>query len=79
MMNFAEDPSLIISNSIIFDGLMGEFLSETIDNFDLFKVQDNTTAGTAWNVFDLIGLKGDLDGEVLGNERYHKMEPRFCP
>ena len=73
MVDFAEDPGLIVSNGIVFDGLVGQLLFEAIDNFDFFKIEDDTGAGTAGDVFDLIGLEGDLDGEVFGDEWDHEV------
>jgi hypothetical protein len=78
-MNLAEDPSLIVSDSVIFDGLMCELLFESIDDFDLVKVQDNTRTGTTGNVSDLISLESNLDLMELSNEGYHEMKSRLSP
>lgn len=79
MMNFAEDPGLIISDGIVFNGLVSHLLSESIDNLDFFKVQDDTAAGTTWDVLDLIGLQGDLDWEVFGDKGNHEVETGLSP
>lgn len=79
MVDFAENPSLIVSDCIVFNGLVGQLLFESIDDFNFFKIEDDTWAGTTGDVFDLIGLEGDLDGEVLGDEGYHEVEAGFGP
>jgi hypothetical protein len=79
VMDFAKDPGLVISDGIVFDGLVCKLLFESIDDFDFLEVEDDTGTGTAGNVFNLISLQGDLDGEVFGDEGNHEVETRLSP
>jgi hypothetical protein len=78
-MNLAEDPSLIVSYSVIFNCLVCELFFKSIDDFNLVKVQDNTRTGTTGNVSDLISLESNLDLVELSNEGYHEMKSRLGP
>lgn len=42
MVDFAENPSLIVSDCIVFNGLVGQLLFESIDDFNFFKIEDDT-------------------------------------
>lgn len=78
-MNLAENPSLIVSDGVVFNCLVCELLFESVNDFDLVKIQDNTRTGTAGNVSDLISLKSDLNLMELSNEWYHEMKSRLGP
>jgi hypothetical protein len=42
MMDFAKDPGLVISDGIVFDGLVCKLLFESINDFNFLEVEDDT-------------------------------------
>lgn len=48
-------------NSIVLDSFKHMFLLQPIYNFNVIKVNKNTTARTAWNIGDFVSLNCDLD------------------
>lgn len=79
MVNLAENPSLIICDCVVLDGLMSHLFSQSIDDLNFVEVQDNTAACTTWDVSDLIGLQSYLDREVSGDKGNHEVKSWFCP
>ena len=79
MMDFTKNPSLIISNCVIFDSLMSKLFFEPINNLYFIEIKDNTATCSTWDISDLIGLKGDLNLMEFGNKWDHKMKPWLSP
>ena len=46
LLNFAEDPSLIIGDCIIFDRVVGQFFLQSVHDLNTAKFEDNTTTGS---------------------------------
>jgi hypothetical protein len=79
MVNFTKNPSLVISYSVVFNGLVSEVFFKPIYDLYSLKVKDNTTASATWNVTDFISLQSDLNLMELGNEGHHKMKSWLGP
>jgi len=60
VVNLIEDPSLVIVNSIVLNCLVGEILSESVDDFNLVEFDHNSTLGSTGDVVNFICLNGYL-------------------
>ena len=67
VLNFAEDPSLVISDCIVLYGIVSHFFPEPVDHLDPMELQDDSTASPTRDVNHLVSLQSDLHLMVLSN------------
>ena len=73
LLNFVEDPGLIIVNRVILDCLVHHALFQAIHNLYVIEVDDDTACRAAWDFCDLVCLDGNLHVFEAGEERELKM------
>ena len=75
LLDFVEDPGLIVVNRVILYGLMHHALFESIYNLYVIEVDDYTAGRAAWDLCNLICLDSDLDVFEAGKEGELEMVP----
>ena len=67
VMDLVIDPSLVVINCVVLDGLPGQLAVETIHNFNPFEVNDDTSLSTAWDIAHSICLHSHLHCIISGH------------
>ena len=78
MMNFIENPGLVIIHSVVFDSLPCKVLPQSIHNYDGIEVDQDTASCTTWDVLYSVGLNGYLDLAESCDDRYHHLNSGLC-
>ena len=69
LLNFVENPRLIIIDSVVLDCLMHHALFQSVDNLNVIKVYDDTASRPTGNIGHLVRLNCHLD-DLIGC--YHR-------
>jgi hypothetical protein len=56
VLYLAEDPSLVVSNGVVLDGLMSQFLPQTVYHLNLLELQNHPAAGPALTQLSRTGI-----------------------
>ncbi len=61
VVNLIENPDFVVLSCVVFHCLLSQLLFESVNYFDLLKVDGDTAGSAAWDVVDFVGLESDLD------------------
>lgn len=70
MMNFVENPCLVVVDRVLLDRVLGIFFPEPVHNFNCIKHDIYTSRSTTGNIVNLINLYSDLNFLVRCDERH---------
>lgn len=72
MVNFIEDPCLVVFKGVLLYRFPRSTLLKTVDNFNFVKIYENPGCSATWDVNDLVRLKSDLN---LVYSSYYRNHP----
>jgi hypothetical protein len=78
MMDFIEDPSLIIIHSVVLNSVVHECLPQSIHYLNLVKVYYHTSTSSTRNVRNFVSLDCDLNVLIACEERQLKVIARLA-
>ena len=78
VMDLVIDPSLVVIDSVVLNGLPGQLSAQTIHHFNAFEVNDDTSLSSAGDIAHGICLHGHLHCIISGHIGEFGLPARSC-